>query len=89
MHTWIRKTTRTSKVFSHKIIESENHHEVASIYRKCDDAEEAKNASLISAAPDMFAALTAIVNEWRNNDPQAFKSDLATDALNALANATP
>lgn len=45
------------------------------------------NARLIAAAPRLLAALEEIIAHWRNSDEEAYCSDLATDAINAIREA--
>lgn len=53
---------------------------------KGETEEEAEaNAHLVSAAPEMYEALKAIIDEARGTD--RFGGDQITDALNAIAKA--
>lgn len=45
------------------------------------------NANLIAASPNMYKALKALVDHFRNNDENYWKSDLCTEALAALRKA--
>lgn len=51
------------------------------------DQETEANARLIAAAPDLLEACKAIMAHWRMNDEAYYKSDLATDLLQAISKA--
>jgi len=45
------------------------------------------NMNLISAAPDMYEALKALVDHFRTNDENYFKSEPCTEAIAGLVKA--
>lgn len=60
----------------------ENKEESALYYK-----EQVANANLISSAPELYRTLKALVDHFRANDENYYKSDLCTDALQALLKA--
>lgn len=61
----------------------ENKHEKIIAHLVGDSIEEVQaNANLISAAPDMYEALKALIKETRDTD--RFSNDIITEALVAL-----
>ncbi len=50
-----------------------------------DHAEAAPNARLIAAAPALLEALEALAEYWRNGTPVQPGSEVANDALAAIA----
>jgi hypothetical protein len=55
---------------------------------RIDDAKEAEaNAKLIASSPNLYEALKALVEHFRSNDENYYKSDLCTDAIVALRKA--
>lgn len=74
---------------AHSHIEQHNpkvpYREIAVVYFR--DGEEKPNAHLISAAPNLYEALKALVDHFHSNDENYYKSDLCTDAINAIRKA--
>ena len=53
-----------------------------------NELEREANARLIAAAPKMLGRLKEIVEYWRENDPDMYSSDIATDTIDVIREAT-
>jgi hypothetical protein len=52
-----------------------------------DNKQALANGHLIASAPEMYAALKALVEHFRSDDESYYKSDLCTDAIAAIRKA--